>query len=326
MESWRLDLRAIAGLGAVVAVWASSLAAYAATRAPAVALAAAIDLTITATAALYLIAVRGGHLAPRALWPVGAAGLVAARVLVGSAVDTTHAALAVAAVLELLAAAVIALRVRRARTGWRTARAGGAARLDALDAALTATGLPRRIAGAIASELGVVGCALTGWRRPRVAADTFTVHRVNGWTLYAGVFALLTIAETPVVHLALAAFGHSTAAWIATGLALYSALWLVGDAHALRHGGVVLGRDALELRLGVRWRGRIARAAIAHVERGSAPARAADFSILGATVVLHLREPVTLHGLAGRRRTTDVIALSIDDADRFLAVVDGSAP
>jgi hypothetical protein len=35
--------------------------------------------------------------------------------------------------------------------------------------------------------------------------------------------------------------------------------------------------------------------------------RAADFSIVGSNVVIHLREPVTLTGLVGRRRTTRVI-------------------
>src|SRR5438132_1457589 len=88
---------------------------------------------------------------------------------------------------------------------------------------------------AVALVLAIVGYAVAGWRRPRPAATRFTA--TNGWSLYAGVFAFLCVVETPVVHLALHAW--PTAAWIATALSLYSVVWLAGDAHALRHGGVV---------------------------------------------------------------------------------------
>jgi len=119
----------------------------------------------------------------------------------------------------------------------------------------------------------------------------------------------------------LAGFGHPTAAWIATALSLYGAIWLVGDALALRHGGIVVGDDAIELRVGVRWRGRIPRAAIERIERAPATNDMLDVSILGANVVLHLREPVTLHGLLGRRRTGSRIALSVDEPDRLVTML-----
>jgi hypothetical protein len=253
----------------------------------------------------------------RAVWLIVAAAAIAARIrLAGSA---SHAALAVAVMIELAVIVVVVIRIRRARRGWRAARARGAATIDALHDALAATGLPRVVAGAIATELSIAGYALAGWRAPRHAA--FTVHRTNGWALYAGVFAALTLIETPVVHIALVGFGHPTAAWIVTALSLYGALWFVGDLHALRHGGVIVTPEALELRLGVRWRGRIPRTAIARVERGTATSKRVDFSILGANVVLTLRESCTLRGLLGRRRTVTEIALSIDDPDRFLTEI-----
>nr|HEX4313632.1 hypothetical protein [Kofleriaceae bacterium] len=241
------------------------------------------------------------------------AALVVARCLAST--------LAVAASVELVAVALIALRIRRARRAWRAARAGGLPRVDALDLALAATGLPARVAAGIAAELAIVGYAIGGWRAPAPRAGVITSHRTNGWPLYAGVFAALVVAEAPVGHLALAGFGHPTAAWIATAASTYSVVWLIGDVHALRHGGVAVTADALELRLGVRWRGRIPLAAIARVTPCSgAPAGAADLSILGANVVVELAAgaaPVTVRGLLGRRRTARTFALSIDDADAF---------
>jgi hypothetical protein len=319
--TWRLNARALAAVLAIAAIWATVLAMYAATRRPAVAMAGAFDLTITSVLAIYLIAVRGGHLPRRALWLVIAAGLVVSRWLLAGAAVTTHAALGLALALELVAIAVVVVRIGRARRGWRTARAAGASAISALDRALAATGLPARIAAAIASELAVVAYALAGWRSPLRAPELFTVHRVNGWALYAGVFAALTLIEAPVLHLALAGFGHPAAAWVVSALSAYGALWFIGDLHALRHGGVVVYANAVELRLGIRWRGRIARDQIERVERGTAPDRGGDFSILGANVIVHLREPVTLHGLVGRRRTTSVVALSIDEPERFVAAL-----
>src|SRR3569833_3520096 len=93
--------------------------------------------------------------------------------------------------------------------------------------------------------------AFAGWRRSTVR---FTVHRANGFVLYAGVFAFLIAAETPAVHIALAAFASPIAAWIATGASLYSLIWLAGYANALRHGGVIVHAEELELRIGVRRR------------------------------------------------------------------------
>ena len=176
------------------------------------------------------------------------------------------------------------------------------------------------VAGAIACELTIVRYAIAGWRKPR--AGVFTAHRVNGWPLYASTFVALTLVETPLVHVALSAFGHHVVAWVLTALSLYSALWFVGDLHALRHGGVDVTGDALELRLGVRWRARVPRAAVVWAARcDGATSKAVDFSILGANVVVRLAEPCEVRGLFGRRRVVRELALSIDEPDAFLAAL-----
>ena len=319
MVEARLDARAISALIVVVAIWVTVLAIHAAIPEAAVAVAGSVDLTVTAGAAVYFLAVRRGHLPRRAVWLVVAAGAIGARMLLASTAEM----FAVVAVLELAVLGVIIVRARRAVRGWREARAGGAARLDALDRALVASGLPARVASIVASELAIVALACAGWRAPERRAAVFTSHRVNGWALYAGVFALLILVETPVTHIALTALGWPIAAWVATYLSIYSALWFVGDLHALRHGGVIVSDDALELHLGVRWRGRVAREHIERIERGEAPDRRSDFSILGANVVVYLDTPCTLRGLGGRLRTTRVVALSIDEPDRFLEVLGG---
>src|SRR5690242_4290947 len=130
----RMDTaRSRSALLAVAAIWAAALSIHAATRVPTVAI--AFDLLVTASVAAYWLGLRGRRLAF-----VIATGAVGARWVL--AADATHLALAIVAALELAAVTLLLVRVRRARRGWRAARAQGFARIDALDRALDATGLP----------------------------------------------------------------------------------------------------------------------------------------------------------------------------------------
>ena len=152
--------------------------------------------------------------------------------------------------------------------------------------------------------------------------NLYTVHRESGWSAYAGAFIGLTCVETPLVHVALAAYGHPAIAWIATALSLYTVVWLVGDVRALGRSGITVHDDAVELRIGKRWRTRIPRAAIVWAARcDGATCKTTDFSILGANVVVRLAEPHEVRGMFGRVRTVRELALSIDEPDAFLAAL-----
>lgn len=291
-------------ISTVLSIWAVVFVMVFVTGAPIVAYAGAFDLTCTAGAAMYFMAVRRGHLPRWALTLTLAAGLAGARFLLGNEV------LAVAIAIEVVAVIVVLSRLGRARRAWKATRD--------LDDALVATGLPAVFRHVLASELRVMGNAITGWRAPRRDETVFTSHRTNGWTLIAGTLVALTLVETVLVHIVLTAFGHEVIAWIATAVSLYSVAWLLGDLHALRHGGIVVTLDALELRLGVRWRGRIPLGAINGVTRcTTAPNKDVDVSILGANVVVTLASPHEIRGLFGRKRHVNALALSVDELDRF---------
>ena len=304
----RLDTRLVA-LAALAAVWCGALGAWHATHAPAVAIAATFDLVVTAGAVAFVLGVRG-----RVLAATIAAGALAAKLVFGRV-------LIVAGVLELATLAVVVIRVRRARLAWRVARTTDGPHA-ALATALSAV-LPALVAELVATELAVMAYAVVGWRRRTSTA--FAVHRASGWPLIAGVFAALTLVEATVVHIVLVAACAPTIAWVASALALYGALWLVGDAHALRHGGVRLDGHELSIELGVRWRGRIAYAAIVRVMRGAGPAEL-DVAIAGANVVIELREAVELVGLFGRRRRVRSLALELDEPDALVAALEAVCP
>jgi hypothetical protein len=302
MTARSFDVRSGLVIVAIAAIWACVLALHAARPEPVIAVAGSIDLIVTATLVAYFAGARRGT-----VMFVASAGAIAARLFL------LRSVVALAIALEAAALVAIAVRFRRARAAWGLAR--GAHFHDRLERALGATGIPARVADVLASEVAVVANALVGWRRR--APDAFTVH--GSWAIYTGTFVGLTLVETPLVHLALVAAGAPVAAWILSALSLYGALWLLGDFHALRHGGVFVRGDELELRIGVRWRARIPRASIVAIARGAAPEGARDLSILGANVVITLAEPCTLHGLFGIRRAASVLALSLDDPDGFVA-------
>ncbi|MEJ7597241.1 MAG: hypothetical protein WKG01_04960 [Kofleriaceae bacterium] len=321
MIAWRLDARALSGLLAVVVVWAAALLIHQhASAQPVIAIAAAFDVTVTASVALYLIAVRGGHLPRWTLGPTLGLGLVLARFVVADP-RIGDAAIAAGIVLELAVLALLVVRGRRAVRAWRLARVNGATRVDAIVDAFTSIGMPRKVASIAATEATLIASVVTGWRRPVSRADRFTVHRLNGWPLYAGVLIVLSAVELVAVHIVLVLYATPVAAWIVSGLTAYSILWILGDALALRHGGITVGKDALAVDIGVRWRGSIPRDLIVEAARGTAPEGALRVAVLEANVVLRLREPVTMQAILGIRRTNTVIALSIDDPDAFLAAL-----
>lgn len=323
----RIDRRAVLGIGAVLVVWCAAWISFRVTRdgSPAlqsiVAIAAAFDFVVTAGLALYLIAVRPKRLPRWALGAVIATGFVFARLALGAAVASGQVVMAAFVLAELAVIAMLVVRVRSARRAWCLARERGEPRFEALTAAFVAARFPRRLAAIAATEAALIGAALTCWRAP-VRADRFTVHRTNGWPLYAGVLVFLILVESLAVHIALAAWVSPVVAWIATASSLYMALWFIGDVLLLRRGGATPGARGLELAVGVRWRGHVPWSLVSAIDiADGAPTDALDASVLGANVVLRLRAPVRLHGMFGRERETTEIALSIDEREAFVIAV-----
>ena len=309
-------LACAAALAAVYAAVFAIVGSAAFTRAPGpIALAATFDLTITATAVVWWLGVRRGAVPAWTALAVLSWGVALARTRVPHAPIGMLAYLAAA--LEVITLGWLALRIRRVVATARAARDAGP--IGAIEAGLVAARLPARVAAILASEIAVVGLALTGWFR-RPAAGGFAM-RSTGWILFAGVLGFLVVVETAAAHIALAMWSP-TVAWISTVSSAYTLLWLAGDAQAIRLYPVAVTGDALRVTVGVRWRAAIPRADIASVvETRTVPDGALSLALFEPTVLVTLRAPITIHGLIGRRRVADRIALTIDDPKAFIAAV-----
>lgn len=281
-------------------------------------LAVTFDLTVTATALAWWLGVRRKAVSPWFAVVVFSWGVACARRWVPHA--PLSALIAIGGGLEVVTVGWLALRIRRVVQVARAARDEGP--IGALEAGLVAVRIPARVASVMATELAVVGLAVTGWfRRPVPGAFAM---RSTGWLLFAGVIGFLVVVESAATHVVLAMTWSALAAWIASASSVYALVWLAGDAQAIRLYPVTVANGTLHLRLGVRWRAKVALADVVSIEeRRTVPDGAINLALMEPTVVVTLREPVELRGLLGKRRRGDRIALTIDDPKALIAALAG---
>ncbi len=315
----------LAGAAAILAASWLALHGPAAQRHPQlVAAAVAFDLTVTATVLAWLLLVRRGGAGPLTLSTVFAAGAALAVRWVPAA--PRPAALLLAAAGELAFLGALAWRAVGLQRSWRAL--GGALPVEEALRVAAREALGRsRIVDALATEAAVLWLELASWRRrpdvPR-GAVAFACHRRVAHGAVVVAVLLAGVAETAAVHLLLARWSERWA-WVATGLGVYGMLWLVGDLRAVVLRPSYLAGGALVARVGLRWRGtipldRIEAVCLDASVRGHHGA--ARLSPLGAAnLYLHLREPVELEGLFGRRRRSALLGLRVDEPEALAAAL-----
>ncbi|HEY5949805.1 MAG TPA: hypothetical protein VIV40_30125 [Kofleriaceae bacterium] len=307
----RALLPAILAVGAVYLV-STVIALVVVPVHPQLGIAVAFDLTITAAAWFWLLAVRPGHAKPAALFRVLVLGFAMARLLVGIR------ALGIAGIMvELAVTAFLVVRARRIVRRVRALRREGHGLHAALEAAFAAAMPSRVLASVIASEVATVSFALTGWfRSPPVG---FAMHRRSGYLLVLSVICVLAVIEGVGMHVILVRVAP-TVAIVLSALSAYSLLWLCGVAHATRLSPLRFTDVALVIERGITRRAFVRFADITHaVPTAATSADAVDLSYVEPNVELELRAPVEVHGMFGRSRHATKLTLSVDDRDAFFA-------
>jgi hypothetical protein len=288
---------------------------------PAIAIGLTVDLTVTATVVTWWLGVRHGLVPRRGLYVVFAVGALASHLVLP--VGSSRLALGAGIALELCTLALIGMRARRLLR--RLRRGAGLPMLLRLADALEDVGVPRRLARIMSTELTTFGMALTGWFR-RAPRDGYSIHRTHLTLAFHVVLGGMIVLETFIFHLLLARVSE-VGAWIATGSSIYALIWLAGDAHGLRLGRIRIERDAVVIEIARRWAAIVPRRAITAVRRVTAAPEgvsgvALDLALETPTVVLYLSAPITARGPFGLTRTGTVVALTIDDAEGFVAALE----
>lgn len=179
--------------------------------------------------------------------------------------------------------------------------------------------------GVVLTEFSLLYFAFAGWFKKFSSSDPghlpFSYHRRSGYAAIAGVLLLVLITETAALHLLLQRWSLF-AAWIFTGLSIYGAFWLLGDYHAMRLHPIVLTREFLYLRMGLRWRATVLLAEIINIQNfNPREKRTADYlrlTVFGdPRFVIRCKQPVTVQGLFGIKRKVHRIGLAVDDEKLF---------
>lgn len=335
----RRSLYPAAFLLALITVYTGDLVAAAALGRSAhpdlLALGITLDLVVVVPCLVYFLLVRGRGWSPVVLVPVFLVSLVAARqVLPADHRQLLDAFSWLAIPLELF---VIGLVVVKARQVARRMRTEGPADPGTLfermrDAARQVLGA-NLLSDALSFEIAIGHHAFAGWRaRPVSTPLTFTCHRKVAYGAILSALLLVLVAETIGLHLLLQRWSPA-AAWVLTGLSIYSAFWLLGLYQAVRLRPIRIEEDRLLIRIGLKWRIEVPFEEVEAFEilRGGTilPKRKNLLRavVLGeARYLLKLKRPLLAEGPYGIRRRVTQIAFAVDEPQRFEAALRGRIP
>lgn len=281
-----------------------------------VAIAAALDVVVVVSAVYYWLLVRPGFQTWWSVAPVAVAGLWRAMYLVPSAAPVRALA---AGVCEIAVIAFVVVQVRR------TMRVGrDADPVEALRGAVASLIAVPFAANMLATELSILYYAFAWRARPQVpeGARAFTLHRRGGQQDILFAAAIGALFEIIPVHLLIHRWS-AVAAWVATAVSLYGAVWLVGVARSLELRPVLVGPDCLDLRYGLLFRIRVSRGMIANVSR-AVPEHAQGLVVprrAEPNVRVEFVAPVAAERLFGRRKMVTSVAVAADEVEDFIAVM-----
>ncbi len=214
-----------------------------------------VDLALGFPLLAYLLLVRRGRFGLLVLVPFLLVGALVARLVAPQPDNPVMNFLELALpALELGVIAVGIWKLRRLLAAYRLARPTQPYPFDAFRLSVERVFGRSGVARAGTMEAAFLAFGLGGWRRirPEEGYEAFPTHRRAGYVHLVGIVAGLVAVETVGVHLVVSLWSPVTA-WVLTGLALYSLLWILGDLNAVRLSPHRLDQGTLHLRVGFRW-------------------------------------------------------------------------
>ncbi|MFT7676312.1 MAG: hypothetical protein ACI8QC_000282 [Planctomycetota bacterium] len=278
-----------------------------------------LDLTVLLPVAFYFLVARPRSWSWLTAVPVAILGALAARLFLPVDYRATLGVVELLlGVVELGVVGTVALKLRRVLRAGRSA--------DGVDAYAQIRRAARELlpnrhaAGALASELATLHFAFFSWGTPaHVPAGTTAIgmHRRSNHGSMLVALLMLSVAEGVAAHL-LIGIWSPLAAWIATLLGAYGAIWLIADYRATILRPSLIGSHELHLRAGLRWSGTIARGECIELLRKQPEGhgKPLSFTLLSEpTHWLVLRKAKSFDGPFGLQKPTRIIGLTPDDRE-----------
>ncbi|MEL6653171.1 MAG: hypothetical protein AAFQ87_20400 [Bacteroidota bacterium] len=181
---------------------------------------------------------------------------------------------------------------------------------------------PDRVARVFATEVSLFYYGLS-FRKPTPSENAFSYHRKNGVLSLYGAFMGLILLEAVGIHFLIAIWSPALA-WVLTALSLYSFFQVFGMVRAIPKRPIRFRDQDLFLPYGLLAELAVPFSTIESVEfsrRRVGEEEIHKLSPLGDfeshNIILHLREPVQMIGLYGRKRNVQKLAFFIDDTAGF---------
>ncbi len=184
--------------------------------------------------------------------------------------------------------------------------------------------LPRGGVIPFVTEVAVIYYGFISWKKRKLKPNEFSYHKDSGTVGLLIALLFLIAIETVAIHLLLTQW-NTIAAWILTGLSIYSGIQILGFLKSMSKRPIVIQSDKLVLRYGIMNETIISIADIESIELSTKDieldktTRKLSFlgNLEGHNTVLTLKNENLLIGLYGIKRPYKVLALQVDEKVKF---------
>lgn len=184
--------------------------------------------------------------------------------------------------------------------------------------------LPEKIVPIFATEIAVFYYGFLNWKKPTPDENDFTYHKNSGTPTLLVAIIFIGIIETFAIHLLLERW-NSTAAWIFSGLSIYTAIQLFGFLKSLSQRPIRIEKNHLIIRYGILAETEINLEDIDFIELSKSDLKSDNLtkqlSAFGTleshNIIIRLKKEYSLLGLYGIKKRFTNLALYLDKNEEF---------
>jgi uncharacterized membrane protein YidH (DUF202 family) len=181
----------------------------------------------------------------------------------------------------------------------------------------------------VATEIAVFYYGFIYWKKRKLEVNEFSYHKNSGTIGLLAAIIFIVAIETVTVHILLDKWS-SIAAWIFTGLSVYSGIQIFGFLKSMFKRPIAIEGNTLYLRYGIMNEATIELNNIASIEISvkeiKLDTETRKLSFLGSlephNIMIKLKKEDTLTGLYGFRKTFKTLLLHIDKPNEFKLKID----
>ncbi|WP_296382588.1 hypothetical protein [Winogradskyella sp.] len=189
--------------------------------------------------------------------------------------------------------------------------------------------LPKVAATPFVTEIAVFYYGFINWKKRTLKPNEFSYHKDSGTIGLLIALLFLTAIETVTFHLLLSKW-NTTAAWILTGISVYSGIQILGFLKSMLKRPILIEDDVIYLRYGIMNETTIHIQDIESIELSTKDIElnktTRKLSLLGDleghNLVIKLKHEQTLNGLYGIKRAYKILALHVDEKYLFKSRID----